>query len=110
MTVEELEQGKKVLEEIEGLKSIVNCLAYSIAKHESRERTKNLSGYKRILRFMNTAKKESSPPEACIFMFDGLGHGHIDIPIDHEIVNTLLQLLKERLAAKEKEFAEIAKQ
>lgn len=110
MTVEELEQGKKVLKEIDDLRSIVHRLAHSIAKYESRERTKELSGYKRILRFLNTAKKESSPPEACIFMFDGMGHGYIDIPVDPEIVNTLLQLFTERLKAKEKEFAEIAKQ
>lgn len=110
MTIEELERGQKVLKEIDDLRSIVRCLAYSIEKHEARERTKNLSGYRRILRFMNTAKKQNNPPEACIFMFDGMGHGHIDIPVDPETVNTLLQLFTERLEAKEKEFAEIAKQ
>ena len=110
MTVEELEQGQKVLNEIDDLRTVVRCLAYSIEKHEARERTKSLSGYKRILRFLNTDKKESSPPEACIFMFNGMGRDFIDIPVDQETVNTLLQLFTERLAAKEKEFAEIAKQ
>lgn len=110
MTVEELEQGQKVLKEIDDLRTVVRCLAYSIEKHEARERTKSLSGYKRILRFLNTAKKESSPPEACIFMFNGMGQGFIDIPVDQETVNTLLQIFTERLAAKEKEFSEIAKQ
>lgn len=109
MTVEELEEGQKVLKEIDDLQSIVRCLAYSIEKHEARERTKSLSGYRRILRFMNTAKKSCNPPEACIFMFHGLDRGFIDIPVDPETVNTLLQLFTERLNAKEKEFAEIAK-
>lgn len=110
MTVEELEQGQKVLKEIDELRSVVRCLSYSIEKHEARERTKSLTGYKRILRFLNAAKSESGQPEACIFMFTGMNNSFLDIPVDNEIVTMLLQLFTERLEAKEKEFSEIAKQ
>ena len=104
MDFRELERANKLRCEIEDLDALVRSIKHSIENYVPRD---DQTGKARFLRFMNRQKKGKDKPEADVIFFSGLSMHGVDIPLDNEMCEELLEIIRCRLAKKNEEFSQI---
>lgn len=104
MDFRELERANKLRREIEDIDTLVRSIENSIKNYVQRD---DQTGIPRFLRFMNRQKKGKDKPEADVIFFSGLGMYGVEIPLDNEMCEELLEIIRRRSAKKNEEFLEI---
>lgn len=101
MTYDLLKRGNELLKEIESAKDVYYMLERTLGR--ARKPAEPEKKFK--LRFTNNKRDTfDGPPHAGIFLFNGISHNGVDIPVDESTVELLRDFFLKTAEDKQREF------